>query len=279
MSGLGKQQLLALADRLSERDLNIIRSVDRFRFLQAEQLRRLYFHEISTPGGSARICRRALARLVDERLLHRLSRRVGGVRAGSSGHIYALATAGRRLLAYRDGGGLPSDRGVYEPGEGFVQHTLAIAELYVSLVETERAGRLHMVRFDPEPDCWRTPPAAFAGSVVLKPDAYVELAAGEYEHANFVEVDLASEGRQALLRKLRAYVSYYRSGREQAEHGWFPRIVWITTTQARTTVIQALIRTLPGATRSLFAVGLPGQAVDLLLGTVGQTTLPGAVHE
>lgn len=269
MSGIGKQQLLALADRLSERDLDIIRSVDRFRLLQAEQLRKLYFHEISTPGGSARICRRALARLVDQRLLHRLSRRVGGIRAGSSGHIYTLTPAGKRLLAYRNGNGLPSDRGVHEPGEGFAQHTLAIAELYVTLIETERTGRLQLTRFDPEPDCWRTQPTAFAGAV-LKPDAYVELAAGEYEHANFVEIDLASEGRQALQRKLRAYVSYYRSGREQSAHGWFPRVAWITTTGVRADVIEALIRTLPGATRPLFSVGLPGQAVELLLGTVGE---------
>ncbi len=279
MSGLGKQQLLALADRLSERDLEIIRTVDRFRLLQGEQLRSLYFHEISTPGGSARICRRALARLVDQRLLHRLSRRIGGVRAGSTGHIYTLTPAARRLLAYRNGHGLPSDRGVHEPGEGFVQHTLAIAELHVTLAEAERIGRLRLARFDPEPDCWRVHASAFTTSAVLKPDAYVELAAGEYEHANFVEIDLASEGRQALLRKLRAYLSYYRSGREQSAHGWFPRIVWITTTGSRAEVIEALIRTLPGTTRSLFAVGLPGRAVDLLLGAAGQAPVSEAAHE
>jgi hypothetical protein len=267
VSGLGKQQLLALDNRLSERDLLIINTVDRFRLLQAEQLRRLYFNEISTLAGSARICRRALARLVDERVLHRLTRRVGGVRAGSSGHIYTLTAAGKRLLAYQGGQGLPSDRGVHEPGEGFVQHTLAIAELYTALVEQERAGRLQLVRFDPEPACWRTHRTGFAGSIVLKPDAYAELAAGAFDHANFVEIDLASEGKQALLRKLRAYVSYYRSGREQSARGWSPRTVWITTTPARATLIEALVRTLPGTRRSLFTVGLPEQAVDLLLGT------------
>jgi hypothetical protein len=278
VSGLSKQQLLAAAERLSERDLNLIRTVDRFRLLQAEQLRRLYFHEISSTPGSARIARRALARLVEERLLHRLDRRVGGVRAGSSGHIYALSPAGRRLLAHANGHGLASDRGSHEPGGGFVRHTLAIAELYVTLVETERTGRLQLTRFDPEPDCWRTHSTAFSRTV-LRPDAHVELAAGDYEHANFVEIDLASEGRQALQRKLRAYLSYYHSGREQATHGWFPRIAWITTSEARADVIEAAIRTLPSATRPLFAVALRGQAVDLLLGADTQTGRAGAAHE
>ena len=263
MTGTGRQQLLAAASRLNERDLQILATVQRFRLVRADQVRRLHFHEIRTQTGSSRICRGALARLVDERLLHRLARRIGGVRAGSRGHIYGLTAAGRRLLAYRDGRGLPSDRGVHEPGEGFVQHTLALAELYVTVVEAGRAGRLQPIRFDPEPTCWRSYPSGFTGSVSIKPDAYVELASGEYEYASFVEIDLATEGRQALLRKLRAYTSYHRSGREQAAHGWFPRVVWITPTQTRANAIETLLDALPA--RSLFAVGVPAQAIDLLL--------------
>ena len=34
---------------------------------------------------------------------------------------------------------------------------------------------------------------------------------------------------------MRAYLAYYRSGREQAEHGVFPRVVFLATTRARST--------------------------------------------
>lgn len=43
--------------------------------------------------------------------------------------------------------------GPYQPGLAFHRHTLAITELYVQLVEADRAGTVELVRFDPEPHC------------------------------------------------------------------------------------------------------------------------------
>ena len=272
MTSHGQRQLLVLSEQLSERDHQILLVVDRFRLLQAEQIRRLFFHEISTQAGSARLCRRALARLTATALLHRLERRIGGIRAGSSGHVYALAATGRRLLVYRNGHGVASDRGPYEPSRGFVAHRLAIADLYLQLVEAQRHTTVELLSFESEPHCWRSFNSGGLGGVtVLKPDAYVEVAQGEYEHANFVEVDLATAGRAAVLRKLHSYLAYQRTGREQAANGWFPRVVWITTTSARASYLTELVKTMPHAAQELFSAGTGASALALLL---GETTRP-----
>jgi hypothetical protein len=264
MTALGKRQLVDLADRLSDRDYAILATVDKFRLLQAEQIRRLFFHEISSVPGSARICRRAVARLLEQRLLHRLERRVGGVRAGSSGAIYATTATATRLLAHHNGHGVPSDRGPHEPTGVFVAHTLAIANLYVELVGRQRERRLELLRFETEPDCWRSYIGPSGATVTLKPDALVVLALADYEYGSFVEIDLATAGRQALHRKLHSYLAYQRSGREQQHEGWFPRIAWITTGYMRSKLLRELIATLPAADQPLFTAGDRDEALALL---------------
>jgi hypothetical protein len=247
---LSQQRLAELAQRLSHRDRQIVAALGELRQLRGDQVRRLFFSEITTEGARARICRRSLQMLVDAKLLHRLQRRIGGTRAGSSGWVFALAPAGRRLLAYWQGEGLPSNRGVHEPGLLFVSHTLAVAELYVCLVEAHRAGRLELLSFETEPT--RTYVSALGRTVRLKPDALVQIAAGDEELLSFCEIDLGTEGRGALLRKCRAYIDYYRTGREQAEQQTFPRVVWIAPSQVRAAFIAILVAELPPLDRHVF---------------------------
>ncbi len=52
-----------------------------------------------SPETVGRVRRRIMTRLTDLGLVAVLGRRVGGVRAGSVGHLYALTTAGHRFLA------------------------------------------------------------------------------------------------------------------------------------------------------------------------------------
>ncbi len=266
---LSRRGLVQLADQLSDRDQAIIETLAKLRLLQADQVRRLFFHDISTKAGSARVCRRSLQRLTECGLLRPLERQVGGRRAGSKGTVFATTAAGRRLVAYWAGLGDTSDRGMHEPGLPFVKHTLAISDLYVMLVEADRAGTLELLAFDAEPACWRSFTTPLGGSSILKPDALVRVAVGEYEHASFVEVDLGTEGRGALLRKTDAYIAYFESGREQARHGLFPRVVWITTTESRARVLDTLIASLPAGERRLFATTVTGDdAIWTLTGTI-----------
>jgi hypothetical protein len=256
-----------LAGRLSHRDRRIVEAVGAFRLLRGDQLRRLFFSEISTEGARARICRRTLQTLVETRLLRRLERRIGGARAGSSGWVYVLAPAGRRILSYWQGTGVPSNRGVHEPGLLFVSHTLAVVELYVRLVEADRTGQVELLAFEAEPT--RTYISAQGQTATLKPDALVQTAAGEEEFLSFCEVDLGTEGRGALLRKCGAYLDYYRTNREQTEQGVFPCVVWVTPTPARAAFVSGLIAELPSGAGRLFACATNDQALPVLTGAEG----------
>jgi len=278
VSRLRTSGLVRLADRLPSIERQILETVERLRLLRVDQVRRLFFSEIESETGGARLCRRALAHLVDEGLLRRLERRVGGTRAGSSGHLYATTAPGKRLLAYWSGAGIASNRGAHEPGSAFVAHTLAIVDLFVSLVEAGRSGALELLDFETEPACWRAYTTALGAQATLKPDALVRLAHGDYEYVSFVEIDCGTERRGALLRKAHSFLAYFLTGREQAETGVFPRVVWIASQTARAQYLAAIFAGLPSEAQQLFTVGGTEEAVALLTGSESRLTLSGGTR-
>jgi hypothetical protein len=84
-----------------------------------------------------------MARLAERGLVVMLARRVGGVRAGSAGHIYTLTTAGWRFLALLNGGPEPSRKQPsHVPGDLFLTHTLAVSGIYVEPNRTEPGRRV-----------------------------------------------------------------------------------------------------------------------------------------
>jgi hypothetical protein len=207
-----------------------------------------------------------LARLVEQRVLDRLERRQGGVGGGSSAWVYALGPAGRRMVAYWAGEGLPRSRSAHEPGVAWTAHTLAVSDLYVRLRQAERAGRVELLDFDAEPACWRRYTRLGGAAGVLKPDAFVRLGVGEYEDSFLVEVDLGTEHRGQLTRQHRAYSEYFRSGVEQAKTEVFPGVLWIVPDAQRMALLADIHRGLPEQTRRLFTVATSDQAVDVLCG-------------
>lgn len=227
---VGRQDLFSLRQRLSNRDLQLLQYVGALRLLAARQIQRLLFpdEEHATPRTAARCCRRVLERLTRQQLLARLERRVGGARAGSASHIYALTALGQRVLDL-DG----PRRRLWEPSGFFVDHTLAVAEFVVQLVAGAQAGDFELIEWQAEPECWRDV-STLGGRLVLRPDLFVTVAVGEYELRWFVEVDRGSEHLPTLLRKCRLYHTYYKNGTEQRDSGVFPRVLWITVDQRRT---------------------------------------------
>jgi hypothetical protein len=260
---VSRRRLLELAIQLPKRDRQILDTVGMLRLARTDQLRALFFSELTTEISRRRVCARTLHRLTRAGLLRPLKRRIGGERAGSSGRVYALAPAGRRLLAHVNGSNV-SDRGVNEPGLMFVTHTLAIGDLHLALVEAERAHQLELLTFEVEPT--RTYTTAIGKAARVKPDAYIAVGVGEFEQLSFCEIDLATEGRGTLERKLQAYLNLYRSGREQAAHGLFPRVVWITPTPERAQQIRTLVETLPAGVQKLFATTATEHSVAVLAG-------------
>lgn len=95
---LSRQQLEEVSASLGGRDREIIRAIQRYRYLLTGQIQRLYFSDAATPSASLRAASRALKKLREMGLIDHLARRIGGVRAGSGGLVWYLTHAGERLL-------------------------------------------------------------------------------------------------------------------------------------------------------------------------------------
>ena len=259
---LSAAKLAAVEDRLSARDREVLMLVGRFRVMSGAQLRRLFWPE-GSPQTSARLARHGLSRLCDLGVLAPLARRVGGVRSGSSGRCFALGLAGQRLFpreSYRQA------RSPYTPGERYLAHTLALAELYVELVEAERWGLAHLHGFDPEPACWRPYPGPWGARLTLKPDAYCKVGAGEWAYSWLVERDMATESSVTIERKARRHLDYHRSGTELRARGVAPRVIWIVPDERRAELISGVLERLGGDARKLFVVAPAADALTALTG-------------
>lgn len=258
-------RLAGLVEQLSERDLAIVATLARVRLATAQQLERLHF-EGSNPITAARRCRRSLERLVAIGVLTRLERRIGGQRAGSAGFIYTLGLAGQRLA----GGVGPAGRGrvrrAWTPSFPFLAHVLAVTELYVRLVEADRAGRPELLDFDAEPACWRRFTGAAGEVVILKPDAVVRTGVGRYEESRFVEVDRGTESPATLGRKLDVYRAYWSSGREQANRGVFPGVLVLVPDDRRVQVVVEVAGRQPPEAWGLFQVATFDQGLEIFTG-------------
>jgi hypothetical protein len=244
---------------LSDRDLDVLRFVFQVGIADARQLERLAFP--AGPGSkitAARRARRTLARLVDHGLLNRLDRRVGGVRAGSSGYLYQVATAGRRAL------GLPGRVRGFEPGARFVEHALAVAELHVQLVEVQRVGAMTDLRVQHERDAWRRFTTT-GGVETLRPDLLVEVTTTDgWELRWFVEVDRGTEHMPTVIRKCQTYERYWRSGREAGHHEVFPRVLWSVPSKRRADAVRTAITGTRLLTTELYEVAVAAETTAVI---------------
>ena len=264
MTYLTAKRLLALDMHLTERDREIAQTVARLRLASGIQLERLFFAYGGLPGTRARLARNALARLTELGLLARLQRPIGGVRGGSGAWVYEVGPAGERLLAYWRGEGISRPRPAHEPGRRFLTHTLAISETYARLAEADREQRIELLTFDAEPASWRRFVGIGGRDVILKPDAFVRLGSGPFEDSWWLEVDLATESSTVLKRQCQAYLRYQQTGREQHEHGVFPRVLWTVPDKRRGELLERTIGSLPATARELFVITLDACLVDVL---------------
>jgi hypothetical protein len=254
-----------VAEMLSERDREIIQTVKQLRVVTGIQLERLHFSDLAASSRPV-MRRRVLARLVRLRLLVTLARRIGGVRAGSAGLVYALDTAGQRLIE-ATATGQPARR-PWTPSARFLSHRLATSELYVQLREAEQRGELEVLRFLAEPDSWQ--PTATLG--LLKPDAYTLVASPSVEDAWWIEVDQDTESLPTLRRKLGVYLDAARAGHVGPD-GILPRVLVVVTSEARREAADNLITRLPAPAATLLHVTTQAHAVRFIAAVLyGQDT-------
>jgi hypothetical protein len=244
-----------IARELSERDRAILADVGRVRVLTGRQVERLHFAGLA-PRHRDRTRRRVLERLVGLQLLTPLKRRIGGVRAGSAGLVFALGPAGQRLLEVNHGSGARVRR-PGTPTPRFMIHNLAVAELYVGLVEASRSGAFSLTDFRAEPACWwRT-----GEGVWVKPDALVVVASGDVEDSWAIEVDQATESLPTMRRKLTVYLDLAASGERGPDGGVLPRVLVTVPDAGRLEAVREVVASLPEPADELFAVVLEERAV------------------
>lgn len=260
-----------LLQRLSERDWAILETVNRLHLATGSQLERLHFTQLQ--GRSRSIMRwRVLKRLVDSRALLTLNRRAGGASRGSAPLCFALDTAGRRLLQLRTAGddAVPRVRRSGQPGERFVEHTLAVAELYVELTERTRNSRARLQTFLAEPAAWW--PISSGGW--LKPDAYVVLGTDRITDYWWYEADLATESLPTVRRKLLVYLDFVRNGLTGPD-SVVPRVLVAVPTEVRRKAVEAIVAGLGDPADRLFSVTVSADASKYMLSellTSGEAT-------
>ncbi len=244
------------AGGLSPRDRAILADVGRVRVLTGQQIGRLHFAELQGAHRD-RTRRRVLERLVSLQLLATLERRVGGVRAGSAGLVFALGPAGQRLLALEAIGNLGGRaRRPSTPTGRFLMHNLAASELYVGLVEADRAGSLTLVSFQAEPDCWWRD----SEGEWVKPDAYAVVSAEAVQDSWAVEVDMGTESGPTLRRKLAAYLVLVEQDESGPNGGVLPRVLVTVPDERRRTVLRGVVSGLPPPASELVMVVLQDEA-------------------
>jgi hypothetical protein len=229
--------------------------------MSTNQIIRLAFAHLENPESARRAANRAAKRLYNGGLIIPLERRRGGVRAGSGSYIWSLTPAGARFLNMEDPEGRVSNR-KFEPSAYFLEHTIAITELYLQLRSIDGVA-LTDAQF--EPQCWRGFPGVLGTQQAIKPDLYAVTSDSDYEDHWFFELDLASEAPSKVIRKCAQYQEYYLAGAEQRKHGVFPLVVWIVPEERRRDSLQDHIaRSVELRHKNLFTVILPDELEALI---------------
>lgn len=247
------RDVIRLRERLVDRDHEILESLRTHRIASTAQLRRLHFHRpFASTAAASRATTRVLNRLEGYGLIVRLDQRIGGARGGSNSLAWQLGATGDRYLAVLHGS--DTRRRYTEPRATFLEHTLAVTELAVQLVEHSRAGRFELLDLQSEPGCWRAFLGAHGRREILKPDLYVVTAVDGYEDHWFLELDLGTEHPPVVARKALVYQRYAATGAHQAAHEVFPATVWVVLNESRRAALERALASTPGLSAEVFRV-------------------------
>lgn len=262
----------ALELRLTDRDIRILEDLEQYRLLTTRHIQRLHLPakplgEHVTVSAATRGTTRILLRLEGLGVTARLDRRIGGLKHGSASTIWHLGGAGERYLRARRGD--TTRRRYHQPNMPFIAHTLAVADVAVTLREHAGTGRFDLLQLDSEPTCWRHVAGPGGEWVTLKPDLFVVTADATTETHSFIEVDLGTEHLPAVLRKCRLYQRHFQTGVEQQARGLFPAVVWLVPTLKRADAIRAAITADRHLDASLYWIVPTEQALEQLAPYLG----------
>lgn len=239
---VGHRQLQAITDQLDATDRELLALLAMHRFATTRQLAEItnFDNRYISERSALRQTTRHLNRHRRLSLVDHLERRIGGVRAGSTGYIWYLTEPGHRMLrilhppSSSDTGSMTRQRRHTSPSYTFLAHALATTETRLIIQHAIQAagGSLTLVRT--EPDCWRTWLDPGGGTRWLKPDLEVitRTAGGDEDHW-LLEIDLGTENPARLIAKCHDYQTHFNTGVHQARYGYYPQVVWVMNEQRR----------------------------------------------
>lgn len=189
---------------------------------------------------------RALNRLVERKWLARLGNRFeAGRGAGSGQDVYQLGSEGWKLV------GRP---GKYWPFRARNYHMLAIPDAYLEMLELEREGKLTIETYSTEPESHR-----MFGEVTLRPDLDIVVSHPFKDSLRplWLEIDMGTERRSAITRKLAEYIYVYKHANRGAVEGQeilpvWPQVVFLAPDMPRVRELRAWIQAGPEEGHNLF---------------------------
>lgn len=236
---------------LNDRDCKVVEILVVVQLASGAQIRHLVWGEGTS---AARQARRQMVKLSDLRVVSRQDQRVGGVRSGLEGYAYSLDIVGQLMTGLTTRRRRPRSIGL-----PFVAHAMAVTDCYIALKVLEDRGVIELTHFEAEPSCWREFSGPGGARLTLKPDAFVISAQGDFEDRWYLEIDRSTESPSRLLKKAETYVTYYRSGREQAANDVFPRVLWVVPDARRASQLIETLGKLPADYWTLFQVTTTNQ--------------------
>lgn len=232
---ISKPELRRLSDQMDSHKKEILDTIYRVKFITANQLQRIFFTKNEKRASNLRACNRMVNKLKSHGLVDHLEQRIGGKQSGSGSKIWTITSAGYNLLRLENQHLLVTRKRFYEPYPMFLEHSLAVSEIYTLLKELHRQKKIELLTIQNEPKCWRN----FSDrgiSFYVKPDLFASLIPAhenEYELSFYFELDRATEAPIRVIKKCKQYIAYYNSGIEQRLNGVFPYVIWITVNKKR----------------------------------------------
>jgi len=125
-------------------------------------------------------------------------------------------------------------------------------------------GTVELIHFETEPWCWRRYFGPGGTPKVLRPDAFVIIASGDWEDRWYLEVDRDMEAPSRIRTKSLNYISYWQSGKEQAYAEIFPRVLFVAPGDARLNQIVSALSELSAEHWQLFQVTTSERFADVI---------------
>ncbi len=263
---------------LEDRDRELMQLIRRFRFMRTDQLCKIFF---SKPEGTerAKLSRttRCLHRLEKWGVLSHLPRRVRPNRGGTYGLVWRLTETGIRVLNLGRTGA--KRQRPYEPSETFLEHTLAVADIYTDIVTLcQSRDYLNILdeRIESEAaKTFRYPDSPFVINKEIKvwPDLYVKLQNRDEKGDTvtdrwFIEVDRGTERSKELKEKCERYVIYCKSGRTKKDYGSNPSTLFVVPNERRKEQITAIAKEATEYKKMFYVVTREELADRLLKGPI-----------